>query len=175
MPGPDDRDGGPEIVLIAALAEENRVIGRDGALPWHIPEDMKRFRRLTTGHALLVGRRTFESVVDQFGGPLPERRMAVLTSRGRLPGHPGVEAYTSVEDALEALAGEEIVFVGGGETVFRQLLPAADRLELTLVEGEHEGDTFFPPWEHLVDDAFRVVEEKQGEGFRFLTLERAAE
>jgi dihydrofolate reductase len=175
MPGPDGRGGGPEIVLIAALAEENRVIGRDGGLPWHIPEDMKRFRRLTTGHALLVGRRTFESVVDQFGGPLPERRMAVLTSRGRLPGYPGVEAYASVEEALEALADEEIVFVGGGETVFRQLLPEADRLELTLVEGEHEGDTFFPPWKHLVGDVFRVVEEQPAEGCRFLTLERADE
>lgn len=175
MAGPEERGDGPEIVLIAALAEGNRVIGRDGALPWHIPEDMRRFRRLTTGHALLVGRRTFESVVDQFGGPLPERRMAVLTSRGEVPGYPEVEAYPSVDEALEGLADEEIVFVGGGETVFRQLLPEADRLELTLVEGEHGGDTFFPPWEHLVGDVFRVADERPGDGHRFLTLERTEE
>lgn len=172
MPAPDRIANGPEIVLIAALAEENRVIGRDGGLPWHIPEDMRRFRRLTTGHALLVGRRTFESVVAQFGGPLPGRRMAVLTSRGEVPGNPEVEAHASVDEALGALGDEEIVFVGGGETVFRQLLPRADRLELTLVEGEHEGDTYFPPWEHLVGEAFRVTAEDARDGHRFVTLER---
>lgn len=163
----------PEIVLIAALAEENRVIGREGGLPWHIPEDMRRFRRLTTGHALLIGRRTFESVVEEFGGPLPERRMAVLTRRGELPGFPEVEVFSSIEEALEALRDEEIVFVGGGEAVFRQLLPEADRLELTLVEGAYEGDTRFPPWEHLVDDdVFEVTDERPADGFRFVTLER---
>lgn len=158
--------------MIAALAESNRVIGRDGGLPWHIPEDMRRFRRLTTGHALLVGRRTFESVVEQFGGPLPERRMVVLTSRGEVPGWPEVEAFASVDEALEALADEETVFVGGGEEVFRQLLPEADRLELTLVEGDWEGDTHFPPYEHLVGDVFRVADDRPGDGFRFVTLER---
>lgn len=164
----------PEIVLIAALAEENRVIGRDGALPWHIPEDMKRFKRITTGHAVLMGRRTFESVVDRLGRPLPDRRNVVLTSRGELPGHPEVEAYASVEEALRALEDEEVVYVTGGETVYRRLLPEADRLELTLVEGHREGDTFFPAWEHLVggDDGFQVTSEEPRDGYRFVTLER---
>lgn len=162
----------PEIVLIAALAEENRVIGRDGDLPWHLPEDLERFRRLTTGHAVLMGRRTFESVARRLGGPLPDRRNVVLTSAGRLPGHPRVEAHASVDEALEALADEEVVYVAGGATVYRQLLPRADRLELTLVEGAWEGDAFFPRWEHLVGDTFEVADERPGEGCRFLTLER---
>lgn len=172
---PADRDGdaaGPEIVLIAAVAEGNRVIGRDGRLPWHIPEDLRRFKRLTTGHAVLMGRRTFESIARRLGGPLPERRNVVLTSRGELPDHPGVEAHASVEEALEALSGEEVVFVAGGASVYRELLPEADRLELTLVEGEWEGDVFFPPYEDLAEESFRVVVEEPGDGYRFVTLER---
>lgn len=167
---------GPEIVLIAALAEGNRVIGRDGDLPWHLPEDLRRFKRLTTGHAVLMGRKTFASVADRLGGPLPDRRNVVLTTRGELPppagDHPDVEAHASVEEALEALADEETVFVAGGESVYRQLLPEADRLELTLVEGEPEGDAFFPPFEHLVGGTFEVTAEEPGEGCRFVTLER---
>lgn len=163
----------PEIVLISALAEENRVIGRDDDLPWHIPEDMRRFKRITTGHAVLMGRRTRESVEARLGGPLPDRRNVVLTSRRELLEDPEVEAYPSVEEALEALADEEVVFVTGGETVYRQLLPRADRLELTLVEGEWEGDTFFPAWEHLVGETFEVTAEERRDGYRFVTLERA--
>lgn len=162
----------PEIVLIAAIAEENRVIGKEGDLPWHISEDLKRFKRLTTGHAVLMGRRTFESVARRLGGPLPDRRTAVLTSRGTLPERPEVEAYASVEEALEGLAGEDVVFVAGGESVYRQLLPEADRLELTLVEGEWEGDRHFPAYEHLVGDRFEVTAEEPHDGFRFVTLDR---
>lgn len=166
---------GPEIVLIAALSEENRVIGRDDELPWHLPEDMRRFKRLTTGHPVLMGRRTFESVADRLGGPLPGRRNVVLTSRGELTGHPEVEAHASVEEALAALGDEETVFVAGGATVYRQLLEEADRLELTLVEGDWEGDTFFPPWRHLVGELFEVTAERPGEGCRYVTLERMGE
>lgn len=162
----------PEIVLIAALAEENRVIGREGDLPWHIPEDLRRFKRLTTGHAVLMGRRTWESVEARLGGPLPHRRNVVLTSRRELLEDPEVEAYASVEEALAALADEDVVFVTGGQEVYRQLLPRADRLELTLVEGSRKGDTFFPPWEHLVGQEFEVGAEERREGYRFVTLER---
>jgi dihydrofolate reductase len=162
----------PEIVLIAAVAEENRVIGKDGGLPWHLPEDMKRYKRLTTGNAVLMGRRTFQSVVRRLGGPLPDRRNVVLTSRGELPEHPEVEAHASVEEALAALEDEDVVYVSGGESVYRRLLPEADRLELTLVEGAWEGDTFFPEWEHLVGKAFEVTTEDPRDGYRFVTLER---
>lgn len=165
----------PEIVLIAAVAEENRVIGKDKDLPWHIPEDLKRFKRLTTGHPLLMGRKTFESIVHQFGGPLPDRRLVVLTSRGALPEYPEVEAYASIDDAMDALTDEDVVFIGGGEAIYRQFLPKADRLELTLVEGAYDGDTYFPKYEHLVGDVFEVTHEDRHDGFRFVTLERKKE
>jgi dihydrofolate reductase len=161
-----------EIVLIAAVADENRVIGKDKDLPWHIPEDLKHFKRLTTGHPLLMGRRTFESIVHQFGGPLPDRRTVVLTTKGELPEYPDVEAYASIDAALEALEGEDTVFIGGGEAVYEQFLPRADRLELTLVEGEYEGDTYFPEYEHLVGDTFEITRDDPRDGFRFVTFER---
>ncbi|MFB6232018.1 MAG: dihydrofolate reductase [Salinibacter sp.] len=162
----------PELVLIAAVAEENRVIGQDKDLPWHIPEDLQHFKELTTGHALLMGRRTFESIVHQFGGPLPNRRMVVLTTQGPFDEYPEVETYASIDDALAALADEEIVFIGGGESIYEQFLPRADRLELTLIEGTYEGDTHFPPYEHLVGDVFEVTNVEAHDGFRFVTYER---
>lgn len=162
-----------EIVLIAAVAEKNRVIGKDRDLPWHIPEDLKHFKRLTTGHPLLMGRRTFESIVHQFGGPLPDRRMVVLTRTGELPDYPEVETYASIDAAMEALSDEEVVFIGGGEAIYEQFLPKADRLELTLVEGDYEGDTYFPEYEHLIGDTFERVREDPRDGYRFVTYERA--
>jgi len=178
----------PEIVLIAALAEQNRVIGRDGELPWHIPDDLRRFKELTVGHPVLMGRKTFESIVRSLGKPLPDRRSVVLTSRSSLDGvptHPpgdspgssgssAVEIHGSLTEAMEALADEEVVFVAGGESVYRQTLPMADRLELTLVEGEWEGDARFPPWEHLVGTELEVTNEERGKGCRFVTLKRRA-
>jgi dihydrofolate reductase len=162
----------PELVLIAAVAEENRVIGQDHDLPWHIPEDLQHFKELTTGHPLLMGRRTFESVVHQFGGPLPDRRMVILTSQGPFEDYPAVETYGSIDAALRALSDADTIFIGGGEAVYRQFLPRADRLELTLVEGHYEGDTYFPPFEHLVGDVFEAVAVDDRDGFRFVTYER---
>jgi dihydrofolate reductase len=162
----------PELVIIAAVAEANRVIGQDKDLPWHIPEDLKHFKSLTTGHPLLMGRRTFESVVHQFGGPLPNRRMVVLTSQGPFEEYPDVETYSSIEAAMDALSDIDTVFIGGGEAIYRQFLPKADRLELTLIEGEYEGDTYFPPFEHLIGDTFEETAVDEREGFRFVTYER---
>ena len=162
----------PELVLIAAVAEENRVIGKNKDLPWHIPEDLQHFKDLTTGHALLMGRRTFESIVHQFGGPLPDRQMIVLTRQHTFDEYSGVETHTSIDAAMDAVADEEIVFVGGGESIYRQFLPRADRLELTLVEGEYEGDTYFPPFEPLVGDVFEPTQVDERDGFRFVTYER---
>ena len=162
----------PELVIIAAVAEENRVIGQEKDLPWHIPEDLQHFKNLTTGHPLLMGRRTFESVVHQFGGPLPDRRMVVLTSQGPFEEYPNIETYPSIETAMDALADAETVFIGGGEAIYRQFLPRADRLELTLIEGSYEGDTYFPPFEHLVGDTFEETAVDERDGFRFVTYER---
>ena len=157
--------------LIVA-ASENNVIGRSGDLPWRLSGDLKRFKRLTMGHPLVMGRRTFESLVHQFNGPLPGRRLVVLTSRGPFAAYPDIETYPSLDAALAALADAGVIFIGGGSTVYEQFLSLADRMELTLVEGDYEGDTYFPPFEHLVGPAFEIAEEDRRDGFRFVTYVR---
>ena len=171
---PESAVSRPEIVLIAAVAEKNRVIGKGLSLPWHIPEDLKHFKRHTLGHPLLMGRRTFESLVVQFGGPLPKRRNIVLSSNGTLDGYEHIDTYRSIDEAMEALQQEDLIFIGGGGSIYTHFLPLADRLELTLVEGDYDGDAFFPPFEHLVGTLFEVVKETPGDGFRFVTYQRMA-
>jgi dihydrofolate reductase len=158
--------------MIAAVAAKNRVIGNGMELPWHVPEDLKHFKRMTMGETLVMGRRTYESIIHQFGGALPGRRMVVITSRGRLVDHPRAEVYPSPAEAMNALAGLNRVFIGGGATLYEQFLPLADRLELTLIEGDFEGDTFFPPFEDLVGPVFETAREDVRDGFRFVTLVR---
>jgi dihydrofolate reductase len=128
------------IALIAAL-DRNRAIGRAGELPWHLPDDLKRFKALTLGGTILMGRTTAESI----GRALPGRRNLVLTRRGTAP-YPGQEAVNSLA-AAQALAGTaDLLVVGGGE-VYGLALPLADRLHLTLVDTEVAGaDAWFPAW-----------------------------
>ena len=147
-------------LIIPAALNRKRVIGKDGKLPWHISEDLKRVKRLTTGHVLLMGRRTFESL----GKPLPNRRNVVLTSKKI----DGVETFESIPEAFEALKNEEKVFVFGGGELFGQLLEKADEWHLTLVDQDIEGDTFFPPYEHLIGNVFLLVGKEEHEGFTFL-------
>lgn len=157
----------PELVIIAAVAEKDRLIGNGIRLPWHIPEDLRRFKRLTLGHPLLMGRKTFESILVQFGKPLPDRRHIVLTRDPERIQHPVAECFSSVEAALKALRYETIVYIAGGAAVYESFLERADRLELTIVEGDHEGDTYFPEWRHLVGPVFSLTERQDHEGFRF--------
>ena len=161
----------PERVIIAAVGE-NLVIGDGLRLPWHIPTDLKRFKRLTLGHPLIMGRRTFESLVHQFNGPLPNRRNIVLTRRGALPDLPEIESFPSIETAFAALADEPRIFIGGGADIYAQTLADADRWELTIVEGEHAGDVFFPPYEHLIGTHFTLTACERHEGFRFETYHK---
>ena len=154
----------PEVVVIAAVAASDRLIGDGLELPWHIPADLKRFKALTSGWPLVMGRRTFESLLHQFGGPLPNRENVVLTRHPTRVDHPGIHVYSSIPAALDAFARSERVFIGGGAGVYGSVLGAdpgsspgqapgeilADRLELTLVEGEFSGDTYFPPYAHLL-------------------------
>lgn len=147
-----------KLIIIAALSR-NRVIGKDGKLPWHISEDLKRFKRLTTGHTVLMGRKTYESL----GKLLPNRRNVVLTSHTI----PNVETYPTLAQALQALEKEEKVFVIGGGEIFAQLLDHADELHLTIIDKEVEGDTFFPPYKHLIGTRYRLVSREEHEGFVF--------
>ncbi|ANF58895.1 dihydrofolate reductase [Halotalea alkalilenta] len=165
------------IAMIAALSR-NRVIGVDGKLPWYLPEDLRFFKRMTSGKPLIMGRATFDSI----GRPLPNRLNLVVT---RDPGfsHPGVRVCSSLTDALEAaehqalLDGvEELMVIGGGQ-IYAQALGRASRLYLTEVDVEIEGDTFFP-----ILDANEWEERERVEGspdggqpaYRFVTLRRCA-
>ncbi len=126
------------ISLIAAMAE-NRVIGSGNMIPWNIPSDMKRFRGITMGHTLIIGRRTYESI----GQPLAGRRNIVLTRK--LGYHaPGIEIAHSLEAAFELCKGEDEIFIGGGGTVFDETIALAHRIYLTVVHAVFPGDTYFP-------------------------------
>lgn len=138
------------VSLIAAMAE-NRSIGIDNGLPWRLPADLRRFKALTLGHPLIVGRKTFESI----GRPLPGRRMIVVSRRPDWA-PPGVEVAHSVEEALQR-AGDGEVFIGGGEKIFRQTLGRADRVYLTCIQKEFPGDAFFP---ELDGSSWRLVEKE---------------
>ncbi len=131
--------GQAEIFLILARAD-NGVIGRDGALPWHLPADLKHFKALTMGKPMVMGRKTFESLP----GLLPGRRHVVLTRDCGWQAE-GAEPVTSVEDAIKLAGGPEIAVIGGAE-IYRLFLPHADRVELTEVHIETEGDTVMEPF-----------------------------
>lgn len=133
---------GPLIALIVAVAE-NGVIGRAGQLPWHLPDDLKRFKALTMGKPMLMGRRTFASI----GRPLPGRTSLVLTRSADWLPPPGALAVHTLEEALaeaRRLDAGELAVIGGAE-VFRLALPLARRIDLTRVHAELSGDVYFPP------------------------------
>lgn len=158
------------VSLIAALAE-NRVIGANNALPWHLPEDLKRFRRLTMGHAVIMGRRNYQSI----GRPLPERLNIVVT-RNRSFHAPGCAVVHSPAAGFAAAAGAAEVFVIGGAEVYAQTLARADRMYLTLVHARVPGDTRFPAYP---TDEWAEIERVRNEAdarhayaYSFVTLER---
>lgn len=161
----------PEYVVIAALTED-RVIGKGGELPWHIPEDLKRFKRLTEGHPIIMGRKTFESILKAIGRPLPNRHSVVLSKTEAAWSIDEVTIAYDWDEAFDVVKDESVVFIGGGESVFAESLEFADRLELTIVQGEYEGDTFFPPYEHLIGPEFKGTHIEDGDGYLFVTYER---
>jgi dihydrofolate reductase len=161
------------VSLVAAVARGG-VIGRDGGIPWRIPEDMTRFRELTTGHAVVMGRRTWESLPDEFR-PLPGRDNVVVTRNPDWSAQ-GADRAGSLEDALELLDSAPRVFVIGGGEIYAAVLPYADELLLTEIDADVEGDTFFPAWNR---DEFDEVErlERVTEGrtpFAFVRYVRRA-
>jgi dihydrofolate reductase len=131
----------PQVYLVAAVAA-NGIIGASGKLPWHIPEELKHFKRLTLGHPIIMGRRTWESLK----GPLPQRENIVVT---RTPGYdaPGAAVANSLDAALALCAGEPVAFVIGGTQLFEEALPQADGMVLTEIQRDYAGDTWFPKWE----------------------------
>lgn len=160
------------ITLIAAVAE-NRAIGLDNQLIYHIREDQRRFKQLTTGHTVLMGRRTFESLPK---GALPNRRNIVVS---RTVGHfDGCDTYPSLEEALRHCAPEEQVFVIGGQTVYEQTLPLAHRLCMTEIAATpSRADAFFPPYDGWVKEAEErhEADEAHPHAFAFVDYVRPAE
>lgn len=157
----------PEIVLIVARAT-NGVIGIDGRLPWHIPADLRRFKQLTMGSPMIMGRRTFEGLP----GLLPDRRHIVLT-RDEGWTEEGAEVAHSVEDALRLANAPHVSIIGGAE-IYRLFLPRADRIELTEVALEPEGDTMLEPFGGEWVEVRREDHPAQDSipGFSFVTLRR---
>lgn len=154
------------ISLIVAYAR-NQVIGKDGDMPWHLPADLKNVKELTTGKTIVMGRKTFESI----GKPLPNRKNIVLTRSQDF--HPeGVDVVHTKEEVLAM--GDVIIF--GGAEIYRQFLDVVDRLYITEIDLETEGDTFFPAWDRdaysLVDKREGIVDEKNVHPHAFYVYER---
>ena len=160
----------PELVLVAAMAR-GRVIGRDGDMPWHLPADLAHFKALTLGHPVLMGRRTFESI----GRPLPGRTNIVISrTRPQLPD--GVELAAGLEEGMRLAADASQLMVIGGGQIYAEALPLAQRLELTLIDAEIDGDTFFPAfdpqdWRVRATQA-RPADARNAYALNFITLER---
>jgi len=155
--------GTPRICLIAAVAA-NRVIGRNNALPWHLPADLKRFKALTMGYPVVMGRKTHESI----GRPLPGRRNLVIT-RNRAYSAPGCELVHSLDEAIAACRGAQEIFVIGGAELYRESLPRAHRLEFTEIRAEFEGDATFPEFSlaHWRESAREIHSDEAGIPFRY--------
>jgi len=157
------------VYLVAAVAN-NGVIGARGKLPWHLPEDLQHFKKLTLGRPILMGRRTWESL----GRPLPGRENIVIS---RKPGFaaPGASVAASVEGALALCTGEPVAFVIGGAEIYAAAMPLADGLVLTEIDQDYQGDTRFPDWDRK---AWRVSQKEThtsaaGVRFSFLLYEKA--
>ncbi len=160
------------IAMIAAMAND-RVIGLNGDMPWHLPDDLKFFKAKTTGKPVIMGRKTFESIGSR---PLPNRPNIIISRNVNLT-IPNVEVFSSIEQALVKYATEpEVIIMGGGE-LYRQMLPKADRLYLTLIDANIKGDTYFPDWTTLAwnetDRQHHSKDEKHEYAFDFVTLERS--
>src|SRR5688572_29322982 len=162
------------VSIIAALSSNN-VIGRDNEIPWHLSTDLKRLKALTMGHHMIMGRRTYESI----GRPLPGRVFVVITRQPDFAAG-GVQVVHSLEDAIRvaADAGDDEPFIAGGTEVYAQAIHRADRMYLTRVHAEVEGDAFFPDFDdvsewQLTDSEHFDAGEKDDYPFSFLTYDRA--
>ncbi|MDA8611434.1 dihydrofolate reductase [Candidatus Pacebacteria bacterium] len=159
------------ISAIAAIGKENRVIGNKGQIPWHISEDFKYFKETTSGHPIIMGRKTFET----FKSPLPGRTHIVITRDKNYKASNGVIIVDSVANAIvEAVkqeGGQEIFIIGGGQ-IYEAALPFVDRLYLTLVDGKFEGDAFFPDYSEFKKEISSRDSEEGSFRYRFVVLEK---
>lgn len=165
---------GLTVALIAAVAE-NRTIGQEGEMPWHYPADLQHFKETTTGHPVVMGRRTYESIVDALGEPLP-KRITVVLSRSDLDLPENAVLANDLQEAVEKAAtaaddmGVDTVYVAGGGTVYEAFLPIADRLVLTEIHETVVGDTRFPAFDA---DEWTETTREDREALSFVDYERS--
>ncbi len=173
------QSGEPEIGAVAAIGR-NRVLGRENKLLWHIPDDLKRFKQLTEGHPIILGRKTYESILGYLGKPLPNRLNIVVT---RDPAgmielrsqSSDVVAVGSVEEAITRAKAEnsDKISIGGGAQIYKAALPYTDKLYLTIIEAEEEGDAYFPEYEaEFIKETFRENREWNGLKYSWVDLAR---
>jgi len=151
------------ISLIAAVAK-NGVIGHENDLPWYLPEDLKKFKELTTGHPVLMGRKTFDSVMRRLGKPLPNRLNILITRDKDHKVPPEVIVYTDLQQAIEDYKDKKL-FIGGGGQIFEQTIDKADTLYITHVDFESKGDSFFPKIDLNI---WNLAQEEKHENFSFV-------
>lgn len=162
------------IAIIAAIGSRNRALGKGGKLLWHIPEDMRRFKELTMGHLVIMGRKTWESLPLKFR-PLPGRTNIVVTRQAdyKAEGAVVADSFEAARAAAARAPGADEIFVIGGGELYAAALPFANRLYLTLVDDDKEADTFFPPYEK---EFTKIISEEScewnGLHYRWLDLER---
>jgi len=158
------------ISLIAAMAR-NRIIGKNNDMPWHLPADLAHFKRVTMGKPVIMGRRTYESI----GFPLPGRKNVVITRNADYPPE-GIVVVDSIEAALSEVSdADEVMIIGGGQ-LYREMLPHADRLYLTQIQADIEGDTEFPDytvfeWDEIDREVYEA-DDKNAYDLEFVTLEK---
>lgn len=156
------------LILGPVAIANNLVIGNNNQLPWHFPQDLRRFRELTWGKNVLMGRRTFESILARLEKPLPGRKNIVLSRQHKYYPAPGVLVFSDLDTALAELAPEPIYIIGGAE-IFRLALPNCQFAYVTHIHNDYPGDAFFPEvnW-----DMWQKVTEERQENFSFVTYAR---
>ncbi|QLE01619.1 dihydrofolate reductase [Galbibacter sp. BG1] len=160
------------MVTMIAAAAENNALGKDNDLVWHLPDDFKRFKKLTTGHPIIMGRKTYES----FPSPLPNRKHIIITRQKNYKACENCVVVPSLKEALAIAEEDEQPFVIGGGEIYKQALPYSDKIELTRVHGNFEADAFFPEidlhnWE-LVAEEYHSKDDKHNYDFTYLTYIR---
>ncbi|RWU04870.1 dihydrofolate reductase [Pedobacter chitinilyticus] len=159
-----------QISIVVAISENN-AIGKDNQLLWHLPSDLKHFKNITTGHTIIMGRKTYDSI----GKPLPNRRNIIITRQKDL-NLEGVEVVNSLEEALSLSKDEEEVFIIGGAEIYKQAVAVSHRIYLTRVHQEFEADAFFPELDHEtwreIEKVDHLPDEKNKFAYTFSTLER---
>jgi len=162
------------IICMIAAAGQNNAIAKDGDLPWHLPDDFKRFKKLTSGHAIIMGRKTF----DGFDKPLPDRKHIIVTrDKGYATDFEGCVVVHSLEDALELVKDDTLAFIIGGGEIYKQGEKFSNKIELTRIHHTFQGaDTFFPEIEEtkwkLIGEEFHGMDDRHDYSFSYLTYVR---